>query len=244
MRASNNTSMGLTDTRNHLSRIDRKDWFRWATTMIVCLLLTAGVFSLAVPTLRRDWTDQDRLNVGVMGLLGMVLLFVVYTAYQQVLITRLRHQHTAQIGMDATLEVLKPGPATMQTDTYRQREYTRFHVDMLVKIEARVRGKMTTVFGRTSDLSEGGMGIVIPESIEAGEPLMSYLPIGKEGQNVALRAVVRHQRGFYHGCEFLDLSEQERQALRAGCAGAVPVFAHRPDTGDSANDAPVYSRLG
>ncbi len=222
------TSSGLTETRNHLSRMNRKDWFRWAMTVVVCLLLTAGVLSLSVPVLRRDWGEQDKLNIDVMGLFALVLLFSVYSGYQQLLITRLRHQHTAQIGMDAALEVLRPGPAA-HAGASHHREYSRFHVDMLVKIDASVRGKMTAVFGRTSDLSEGGMGIVIPESLPVGEPITAYLPVADEGGNLLFRAVIRHQRGFYHGCEFVDLGEQERQAIRAKCAGALPVLALRND---------------
>lgn len=230
-----NVSAGLMDSRKHLSRIDRKDWFRWATTVVVCLLLTVGVFSLSAPVLRRDWMEQDKLNIGVMGLFGLVLLFSVYTAYQQVLITRLRHQHTAQIGMDAALEVLKPGPAA-RAGANHEREYSRFHVDMLIKIDANVRGKMMTIFGRTSDLSEGGMGIVIPESLPAGEPMTAYLPIAEGGGNLTLRAVIRHQRGFYHGCEFVGLGERERLAIRASCAGALPVLAFRYSARDESSE--------
>ena len=229
------TTSGLTETRDDLSSMDRKDWFRWGTTVVVCLLLTVGVFSLSAPVLRRDWLEQDKLNIGVMGLFALVLLFSVYTGYQQLLITRLRHQRTVQIGMDAALEVLKPGPA-VRAGAHREREYTRFHVDMLVKIDATVRGKMMTVFGRTSDLSEGGMGIVIPESLPAGEPIIAYLPIAEAGQNMALRGVVRHQRGFYHGCEFVGLSEQERLAVRTSCAGALPVLAFRQDPRDEVRE--------
>ncbi len=237
------TYSGIAESRTHLVRLDRKDWFRWAATVLVCLLLTAGVFSLALPTLRRDWVDQEKLGIAVMGLFALVLLFAVYTAYQQVLITRLRHQHMAQIGMDAALEVLRPGP-NREAGSFPHREHTRFHVDLLVKIEATTRTRTITVFGRTTDLSEGGLGIVIPESLDIGDAMIAYLPIAEAGESLAISAVVRHQRGFYHGCEFVNLGEREGKAIRAACAGALPVLGFRHDSRDALPGEPTSSHLG
>ncbi len=226
---SSDSHLGLANAQNNLTRLDRQDWLRWATTVVVCLALTADVFALAAPTLRRDWLDQTKLDISVMGVFALVLLFGSYAAYQQVLITRLRHELTSQVGMAATLEVLKPAPGRKEGDVHPRRDYIRFHLDLRVTIEADRNGRMITVFGRSSDLSEGGVGIVIPESLAAGESVIVHLPIGEGSEKIAFPAVVRHQRGFYHGCEFVGIGERERMAIRSACAGAVPVVAFRHD---------------
>jgi hypothetical protein len=227
--AAADTSPRIAETRTHLVRLDRNDWFRWTTTVVVSLLLALGVFSLSAPTLHRDWLDQTKLDINITGLVALVLLFAAYAAYKQVVITRLRRELTTQVGMAATLEVLRPARAEKETDAYPHREHTRFHVDLRISIEANVQGRKMTVIGRTSDLSEGGVGVVIPESLVPGDSIVVCLPIGLGGENMAFRAVVRHQRGFYHGCEFVGIGERERDAVRSNCAGALPVLAYRSD---------------
>ena len=77
-----------------LRRIERRDWWLWATAVIVMILLTVGVISLSV-TVRLKENDrffQFHLAQAVSGLVAIVLLFSTYVIYQQVLVKRLRRQ--------------------------------------------------------------------------------------------------------------------------------------------------------
>ncbi len=77
-----------------LRRIERRDWWLWATAVIVMILLTVGVVSLSV-TVRLKENDrffQFHLGQAVSGLVAIVLLFSTYAIYQQVLVKRLRRQ--------------------------------------------------------------------------------------------------------------------------------------------------------
>lgn len=78
----------------NLRSIEKKDWRVWAITIFVMLVLTAGIVSLALPSLRQGATTFLRitLNEAILGLVALIMLFNIYAIYQQVLIKRLRRQ--------------------------------------------------------------------------------------------------------------------------------------------------------
>jgi diguanylate cyclase (GGDEF)-like protein len=75
--------------------------------MMVSLLLTLGIASFAFPGLLSQNEDfySFRLNLAVRGLVGLVLLFNVYTVYQQLLIHRLQSKVSAQVEALGQIEV-------------------------------------------------------------------------------------------------------------------------------------------
>ena len=102
-----NSVSRMRDIHTSLQRLERRDWWLWWAAITVILLLTAAVVSLSLPTLLKE-TDryfQFNLNLAVRALVGLVLLFNVYTIYQQVLIKRLRYQMADHVQMMARLKV-------------------------------------------------------------------------------------------------------------------------------------------
>jgi len=79
---------------DNLRRIEKRDWWIWANSIFVMLLLTGALISFILPSLAQGSTPLFRIKVteAVFGLVGLVILFNVYTIYQQVLIKRLRRQ--------------------------------------------------------------------------------------------------------------------------------------------------------
>lgn len=79
---------------DNLRRIEQRDWWVWATSIFVMLLLTGALISFALPSLIQGATTFFRIRYteAVFGLVALVVLFNVYTVYQQVLIKRLRRQ--------------------------------------------------------------------------------------------------------------------------------------------------------
>ncbi|MBZ5696521.1 MAG: PAS domain S-box protein [Acidobacteriia bacterium] len=77
-----------------MRRIERREWLLWSSAILVTLVLTLGILSFSLPLLRGYQSDFDSLHLSVIvrGLVGLVLLFDVYTIYQQVQIYRIRHQ--------------------------------------------------------------------------------------------------------------------------------------------------------
>lgn len=82
------------ETQSKLRRIERREWWLWATTVTVTLLLTAGIASLLVPLLHsgENWESLFTMRQAVWGLIGVVLLFDLYSIYQQLQIQRIRRQ--------------------------------------------------------------------------------------------------------------------------------------------------------
>jgi len=85
---------GQEQTRSRLRHIERREWWLWATAVMITLLLTAGILSF-LPMLLQSNERSDyffTLRRAMWGLLGMVLLFDVYTVYQQLQIHRMRRR--------------------------------------------------------------------------------------------------------------------------------------------------------
>jgi two-component system, cell cycle sensor histidine kinase and response regulator CckA len=77
-----------------LRRVEKREWWLWATTITVTLLLTAGIVSFLPTLLHSDenWESRFTIQQTVWGLVCVVLLFDLYSIYQQLQIHRIRHQ--------------------------------------------------------------------------------------------------------------------------------------------------------
>jgi PAS domain S-box-containing protein len=70
--------------RERIRVIERRDWWLWTCAIFTTLLLTAGIVSFGFPGLhvRHYEVSSAPLNDVILGLVGMVLLFDIYTVYQ------------------------------------------------------------------------------------------------------------------------------------------------------------------
>jgi len=91
-----------------LRRIEQRDWWVWGYSILVMLLLTFAVISFSLPALHEDLKTFIPLKVGdaVFGLIALVVVFNVYTIYQQILIKRLRRQLAEKQGHSEILRNL------------------------------------------------------------------------------------------------------------------------------------------
>lgn len=75
--------------------MERYEWWLWSAAVAVTLLLTVGLGSFLLPGLEGNGGAEStpvELPQIVRGLLGLVLIFDIYTLYQQVKINRIRHK--------------------------------------------------------------------------------------------------------------------------------------------------------
>jgi diguanylate cyclase (GGDEF)-like protein len=82
-----------------LKKVERRDWWLWVVAIAVMLLLTAAVLSMSFPGLiaTSDLVFQQTLDQAVRGLVGLVLLFNIYSIYQQMTIKRTRRLLSEQL---------------------------------------------------------------------------------------------------------------------------------------------------
>jgi PAS domain S-box-containing protein len=74
--------------------VEGREWWLWGFAVAVTLVLTLGILSLTFPGfhLPTDTIYTLTLNEWVRGLVALVLLFDVYTIYQQLLLQRVRRE--------------------------------------------------------------------------------------------------------------------------------------------------------
>jgi diguanylate cyclase (GGDEF)-like protein len=93
--------------RTSMRRLQRRQWWMWSSAVLVTLLLTLTIASFAFPGLMAQMggISSFYLDQTVRGLIGLVLLFNVYTIYQQMLIHRIQGQLTDQMEAMTKMEV-------------------------------------------------------------------------------------------------------------------------------------------
>jgi len=85
---------GSGKTKDRLRRIEHREWWLWATAALITLLLTAGIMSFLPPLLHSGEQTESALTLqrAMWGLVGIVLLFDLYTIYQQLQLHRTRRR--------------------------------------------------------------------------------------------------------------------------------------------------------
>ena len=80
--------------RDHVRVVERRELWLWACAVMITLLLTAGIVSFGFPTLHVYHAELNStpLNDTLLGLVGMVLLFDIYTVYQHFQIKAVRER--------------------------------------------------------------------------------------------------------------------------------------------------------
>jgi diguanylate cyclase (GGDEF)-like protein len=100
------TALQAEQIRTHIRHIARRQWFLWSSAVMVTLLLTLGIASFAFPGLLSQAQDSAfLLSQAMHGLVGLVLLFNVYTIYQQLQIHRIQRQLCDQVEALGKVEV-------------------------------------------------------------------------------------------------------------------------------------------
>ena len=77
-----------------IRKIERRQWWLSWAAVLVTLILSFGLASFAFPMLRNGGNqfDPTQMNLAMRGLVGLVLIFDVYTIYQQLQIHLVRRQ--------------------------------------------------------------------------------------------------------------------------------------------------------
>jgi diguanylate cyclase (GGDEF)-like protein len=93
--------------RTNMRRIAKRQWWLWSSAVMVTLLLTLGIASFEFPGLLSETEAfySFQLDLAMRGLVGLVLLFNVYTVYQQLQIHRIQSNLSDQVEALSKMEV-------------------------------------------------------------------------------------------------------------------------------------------
>lgn len=85
---------GLEELTQERQRLERRHWWVRGYSILVIVLLTFAVISLTLPALISgdETIFRIKLREAVFGLIALIVLFNIYTIYQEILIQRLRRQ--------------------------------------------------------------------------------------------------------------------------------------------------------
>jgi len=103
-----------------------------------------------------------------------------------------------------------------------RRRHPRYRADFPLKATALREDGYAEIQGRCSDIGQGGMGTVLNGEVPPGEVVSLELQLPSSLKSLAIRAIVRYQKGFVHGLEFLGLSDEQQLAINSFCTGLEP----------------------
>ena len=108
----------------------------------------------------------------------------------------------------------------MSVSQFAVRRWPRYKMELRLKVLVLENAKPTPVFGRSSSLSQGGMGAYIPCEIRVGAAVLLELTFPGSAKEVRISAVVRNVEGFRYGLEFEHLSDDIRAMIIKSCEGS------------------------
>lgn len=97
------------------------------------------------------------------------------------------------------------------------RHFPRYRVDVRVLVKVRREQGLAELRGRSTDISEGGMGVTLAGELHPGDMVEMEFSLPLSRLTLHLRALVRRRNGLNYGLEFLTLSAQQRDAIKRLC---------------------------
>jgi hypothetical protein len=94
------------------------------------------------------------------------------------------------------------------------RKWQRFEIDIRVKVRRWEPPDNAVVVVRSCVMSEGGMSVYAPESLEIGTYVLVEFWLHGTSRELQLHAVIRNRCGFRSGMEFRGLTAADRMLIR------------------------------
>jgi len=87
------------EIQRRLHRLERREWFTWWSVVVVMLLLLVAVITVSFPQIMQEGNVLVRFQSeqALRGLISLILLFNVYTIWQQVQLRKLRKELSRKI---------------------------------------------------------------------------------------------------------------------------------------------------
>jgi hypothetical protein len=95
-----------------------------------------------------------------------------------------------------------------------RRKFVRFVLETRFTL---IRADGTKLGGWSRDISEGGLGGIVPQTLQPGEQVTIELQLPTSKEALKLRSTIRYCAGTRFGTEFTSLSAQQRAAILEGC---------------------------
>lgn len=112
-------------------------------------------------------------------------------------------------------------PTTQQGSGKSLRRWTRYNIDVRLKVSFPGDSKQGSAFGRANSLSRGGLGAYIPVAIAVGATVTLEMTFPYSSTEARLDAIVRTCEGFRYGLEFTRVSHEVEAMLIKNCGATM-----------------------
>ena len=99
-------------------------------------------------------------------------------------------------------------------DSASRRRVRRQPIGVALDLIALQSGIPNTMPGRCTDLSEGGLGVIVAGELLPGQPVAVELRLPNVGLPIRTRAQVRYHDRLRYGLQFVGLSMEQREMIR------------------------------
>ncbi len=107
---------------------------------------------------------------------------------------------------------------TAQTpDPARKRRFLRYSVDIRVSLKVFRGAVPVSLWGRSSELGQDGIGVTLTGQLEPGEVATLEFTLPGTTTPLKLRGLVRYRDGLRHGFEFLARDQAQQDLILRAC---------------------------
>ncbi len=97
------------------------------------------------------------------------------------------------------------------------RRFARFALDVRIQVRMFQAGEFRSCWGRSTELSQDGIGATLTGDLETGEIVSLDVPLPLSPYPLKVRAIVRYCDGLRYGFEFLTLTNTQRDMIHRVC---------------------------
>jgi len=97
------------------------------------------------------------------------------------------------------------------------RRFVRYPADIRVDVQVFRPSGTASLWGRTTELGEDGVGATLTGELQPGEVVSMELALPIGSAPLKVRALTRYRTGLRHGFEFLALNAQQKELLHRAC---------------------------
>lgn len=112
---------------------------------------------------------------------------------------------------------MKESPPKRAHGSKSMRRFTRYSVDIRITVNVFRSGKRFSLWGRSNEFGQDGIGGTLSGELEAGEVVALELALPETTEPLKIRAVVRYRDGLRHGFEFLTRTPEQSNLISRVC---------------------------
>ncbi len=228
-------SMQVGEAHDRLRQLEVKDRRHWAATIAVLLSIAVALYSFTLPGIADSIIAGKPLRYAVRCLLLLVMLFAIQALREQRRMAQRRREVASELAVIAASETLKIAMSNGLAAIER-RAAPRMVCEQRLNVTAQGPDGVHHFYGRMIDISENGLGAIVPGILSVGQEVVLEFSLtdeevpeaaisATEPKPLKISAIVRQRSGFRYGFSFIAIDEADRKQILTfrGCDKVVNI---------------------